>query len=259
MLTPELRAFAQTPDRYTWLSGDVERHDDGRICVVQGTSWAGASGVRVGDGDVAALVTEVRALVPPGKALAWWIDPDAEPADLVARLEALGFGTPADGHGLVHALACVTEPPAGPQHVRVTRVERFEDQLTAVELMWEAFSTPPDRRDAQRPHLRAEFDAAAAAGVPATFLAWLDGEAVGVARSIYSDRGVFLIAGSVAAHARGRGVYRALVRARWDDAAARGTPALVTEALPGTSYPILKRVGFVDVCTVRRLDDPERP
>jgi hypothetical protein len=46
------------------------------------------------------------------------------------------------------------------------------------------------------------------------------------------------------------------VRARWDDAVARGTPALVTEAMPGTSYPILKRVGFVDVCTIRRLEDP---
>jgi predicted GNAT superfamily acetyltransferase len=55
--------------------------------------------------------------------------------------------------------------------------------------------------------------------------------------------------------ARGRGAYRALVRARWDDAVARGTPALVTEALPDTSYPILKRVGFVDVCTIRRLED----
>ena len=67
---------------------------------------------------------------------------------------------------------------------------------------------------------------------------------------------MFLIAGCVAEWARGRGIYRALVRARWDDAVARGTPALVTEAKPDTSYPILKRVGFVEVCTIRRLDDP---
>jgi predicted GNAT superfamily acetyltransferase len=63
-------------------------------------------------------------------------------------------------------------------------------------------------------------------------------------------------AGAVLERARGRGVYRALVRPRWDDAVARGTPALITEANPGTSYPILKRVGFVDVCTIRRLEDP---
>ena len=122
--------------------------------------------------------------------------------------------------------------------------------------MWEAFDTRPHRREAQRPHLRSEFEAARSAGVPVTFLAHVEGRPAGVGRSVYSDRGVFLIAGSVAAWARGRGVYRALVRARWDDAVARGTPALVTEAMPDTSYPILKRVGFVDVCTIRRLEDP---
>jgi hypothetical protein len=70
-----------------------------------------------------------------------------------------------------------------------------------------------------------------------------------------SDRGVFLIAGSTAPWARRRGLYRALVRTRWDYAVARGTPALVTQAVPDTSYPILKRLGFEDVCTIRRLDD----
>jgi predicted GNAT superfamily acetyltransferase len=89
-----------------------------------------------------------------------------------------------------------------------------------------------------------------------TFLARLSGRPCGVGRSVYSDRGVFLIAGCVAEWARGRGVYRSLVRARWNDAVARGTPALVTEAMPDTSYPTLKRVGFVDVCTIRRLEDP---
>jgi hypothetical protein len=76
---------------------------------------------------------------------------------------------------------------------------------------------------------------------------------------VYSDHGVFLIAGAVAEWARRRGVYTALVRARWDDAVARGTPCLVTEALPGTSYPILKRLGFEDVATIRRLEDPRKP
>jgi hypothetical protein len=45
------------------------------------------------------------------------------------------------------------------------------------------------------------------------------------------------------------------VRARWDDAVARGTPALVSQARPQTSYPILKRLGFEDVCEIRRVED----
>ena len=36
--------------------------------------------------------------------------------------------------------------------------------------------------------------------------------------------------GATAEWARGRGAYRALVRARWDDAEARGTPALGVHA-----------------------------
>jgi hypothetical protein len=156
----------------------------------------------------------------------------------------------------LHALACVEAPQPGPDDVHVRRIETLADYETAMEVMWEAFSTPPERIEQQRPHIHAEFEAHRAAGVPVSFLAELDGRPAGLGRSIYSDRGVFLIAGAVLPWARGRGVYRSLVRARWDDAVARGTPALVTEALPDTSYPILKRLGFLDVCEIRRLEDP---
>ncbi|HET7129232.1 MAG TPA: hypothetical protein VFJ93_09185 [Gaiellaceae bacterium] len=250
-----LREFAQNPDRYTWISADVDRFADERVCVIQGNTWAGVSGVRVAPGEVEALLSEVRERVPPEKSLVWWLDPDTQPADLHERLVALGLREPGDRGALLHALACVEEPPPGPAGVEVTRVETYEDHLAATEVMWKAFATREDRRAAQLEHLRAEYEAARDAGVPVTFLAHLDGRPAGLGRSIYSDRGVFLIAGAVLEWARGRGVYRALVRARWDDAVARGTPALVTEALPDTSYPILKRVGFVDVCTIRRLED----
>jgi hypothetical protein len=253
VLSRELREFAQIPDRYTWVAADVERFADDRVCIIQGNTWAGVAGVRVGADEVEALVAEVRARVPSHKSLVWWLDPEASPPDLHERLRALGLREPRDRGSLLHALACVDEPPAGSAEIEVTRVEAFEEHLTAAQVMWEAFDTPPDRREAQRPHLRSEFEASRDAGV--TFLARLNGRAAGIGRSIYSDRGVFLIAGAVADWARGRGVYKALVRARWDDAVARGTPALVTEALPDTSYPILKRLGFVDVGTIRRLED----
>jgi hypothetical protein len=44
------------------------------------------------------------------------------------------------------------------------------------------------------------------------------------------------------------------VRARWDDAAARGTPALGVHA-KDTSSPILTRLGFEKVLQLRRLED----
>jgi len=223
--------------------------------VLQGNTWAAISGVRVAPGEVEALLEEVRALVPADKAQTWWLDPDAQPPDLYERLVALGLERPADRGDIVHALACTTPPASGPEDVSVRIVETFDEHLVATELQWEVFATPPDRREAQKPHLRDEFEGCRSAGVPMTFLASLAGRPAGVGRSIYSDRGVFLIAGAVAEWARGRGVYRALVRARWDDAVARGTPALVTEALPDTSYPILRGLGFEDVGTTRRLED----
>jgi hypothetical protein len=258
LIDQKLREFAQNPDRFTWLSEDVERFADDRLCIVQGTVWAGVSGVRVEEDEVEALVEEVRRRVPPEKHTMWWLDPGTRPADLHERLISLGFREPNDRGAVLRALVCVEAPPAGPVDVEVRRVETFDDHLAAVEVMWETFETPADRREQQRPHLRSEFEAARAAGVPVTFLARVDGRAAGVGRSIYSDRGVFPIAGGVLPWARGRGVYKALVQARWDDAVARGTPALVTEAILDTSYPILTRLGFVDVAEIRRVQDPRQ-
>jgi hypothetical protein len=254
-MNSSLRAYALCPDRYTWLAPGVERVDDERFCVIQGTTWAAVSGIRLAADEVDAAVARVRELVPAEKVTSWWIDEAAEPADLHERLTALGFRDPPDGVGSLVTLACTRPPAPGPDDVEVRRVVDYDDYLAAQEVMWRAFATPPERRAQQEPHVRAEFESAQEAGTPATFLALLDGRPAGLGRSLYSDRGVFVIAGAVEEWARGRGVYRSLVRARWDDAVARGTPALVTEAKPATSYPILKRLGFADVGAVRRLED----
>src|SRR2546428_212566 len=62
-------------------------------------------------------------------------------------------------------------------------------------------------------------------------------------RGIHMEEGVALMGGAVLPEARGRGVYRALVRARWDHAVARGTPLLVVQAGP-MSAPVLDGLGF---------------
>ena len=84
------------------------------------------------------------------------------------------------------------------------------------------------------------------------FAAWIDGRLAAAARSTLASCGVLLTGGATLPWARGRGAYRALVRARWDDAAARGTPALTVGAGP-LSAPILYRLGFVKVVQFRRL------
>jgi hypothetical protein len=64
-----------------------------------------------------------------------------------------------------------------------------------------------------------------------------------------------MIGGGVLEHARGRGIYRSLVRARWDDAVAAGTPALCTQA-GAMSRPILEGLGFERVADHEILLDP---
>ena len=56
-----------------------------------------------------------------------------------------------------------------------------------------------------------------------------------------------------AAEARGRGCYRALVRARWDEAVRLGTPGLAVQAQYGTAAPILRQA------RVRRGRDGPHP
>jgi len=108
---------------------------------------------------------------------------------------------------------------------------------------------------ADRGFLEQSFRSEQAHGATATVVAFLGGRAVATGRAAYCERGGLLFGGSTLPDARGRGAYRALVRARWDEAVLRGVPALVTQAAPA-SEPILRRLGFEEVCTLRRLEDP---
>ncbi len=259
MISAGVREYAETPDRFAAVNNDlVQRFADERVCILEGPTWASVSGVRTDD--VEGLLAEVRKRVPPEKEPVWWIGPSAEPTDLYERLLALGLHEPRDRTPLLHALVTTEAPPPAPPAQRapgieVREVRTYDDHVASSELRWDAFDSPPHRREAERARMRENFEASQAAGVPVAFVATLDGRPAATAMSIPSPRGVFLIGGATAVWARGRGLYRALVRARWDDAVRRGTPLLVTHAKPDTSLPILLGLGFEEVCLIRRLED----
>jgi hypothetical protein len=252
----QLHEYAETPDRFAPIAegSSVSRYMDERICIVQGTVWASISGPRFREDELDEVIELVHAQVPAKKHQVWWIGPSAEPGNIVELLLERGFAPSPDGPE-VRAMALTSPPPAPSEGIDVRRVDTFDDFVASREVQWEAFETPADRRATQRAHLRTEYDDAMKDGVPVSFLALVDGRAAATGMAIPSERGVFLIAGSTAPWARGRGLYRALVHARWEYAVARGTPALVTEAIVDTSYPILQRLGFTEVCTVRRLEE----
>ena len=87
-----------------------------------------------------------------------------------------------------------------------------------------------------------------------TYLAFVDGQPVARATAGFTAHGVLLFGGATLDSARGRGAYRALVRARWDDAVEIGTPVLVTHA-GAMSRPILTRLGFREVSRIHILLD----
>lgn len=174
-------------------------------------------------------------------ACTWEVGSSATPADLVDRLLALGLVDHDDPFAIGMAL---TEPPAGaaPEGIAVRRSASDTDELLAAEIAAAAFGGGPGPRP---------FDPASDV---VTYLAYVGGQPVGRATGSFGEHGVSLFGGAVLEHARGQGIYRALVLARFEDAVARGTPAAFTQA-GRQSRPILARLGFRETCEIRILLD----
>ena len=81
------------------------------------------------------------------------------------------------------------------------------------------------------------------------FLARVDGEPAGSAGVAIVERSVYLIGAVVLPRFRGRGVYRALLNARFSLARSLGKSIVTCQANPSTSGPILQALGFQSVGT----------
>ncbi len=130
------------------------------------------------------------------------------------------------------------------------RVETFEEFAAANAVQWVAFEST----EAQIEESRALLEQRWRETVSVMHGVWLDGELVCAGTSVPTEHGLLLYGGATLPDARGRGAYRALLRVRWDEAAARGTPALITQG-GSMSRPILERVGFEAVGHVHMLVD----
>jgi hypothetical protein len=253
-VSTELREFAEEPERYVEqrAGSSVEKSDDGRRCIIRDRTWATITGIRVDIDDIDDLIGEVEWTLSPECEALWHIGPSSTPVNLCNELERRGLGPPAHRPREVRALALDKEPEAQPA-ADVRRLESFEQFVAARELGWESFGTPEERRAIERPQLRQGFEEMKQTGIFATFLAYVDERLAGSAIAVPSKRGVLLGGGSVAPWARGRGLYRAMVHARWEYAKELMLPGLVTHANLNTSLPILLRLGFEEVGTVHRL------
>jgi Fe2+ transport system protein FeoA len=240
--------IAENANTYTPLGPDDERIVTDRYVLWMGRGnapgWNVAQRFRLAADEVEDVRAEIHEhLRAKGRfGCTWEVGTHATPPDLVDRLLALGL---VDDEPTPLAVGMVlTEAPAhAPADVEVRRAETGEERLAAERIAAIAFGSPvptepPTERDPQNP----------------VYLAFVDGRPVARGSASFGEHAVSLFGGSTLPEARGRGAYRALVAARWDDAVARGTPVLVTQASP-MSRPILARLGFREVCEIRILLD----
>jgi GNAT superfamily N-acetyltransferase len=238
-----------------WLPPEPSHHvvhADG-LCVVTYARSVWVHRIRLAADGVAPAVEGVRALLRSRglDEVTWWVGQRSTPADLARRLEALGLES--DDPPRMTTLA-IEGAPGGAPAVEVRRVELLGDYLPALEIDWEAFDIPAEERAQRRITAEAAWPLIVADGRSSVHLGYLDGQPVGFGRTVFTPWAGLLLGGATLPRARGRGVYTAIVHARWRDAVARGVPRLVVSAGP-MAAPILERLGFERLGGVRLLRD----
>jgi hypothetical protein len=240
--------LAENANSYTPLGPTDERDFNDRYVLWMGRGdepgWNVAQRFRLQDDEVERVREEIHArLRARGRTgCTWEVGTHATPSDLVERLLALGL-VDDEPTPLAVGMVLTDAPAQSATDVEVRRAETDEEHLAASRIAAIAFGGPvptevsPDRDPNN-----------------VVYLAYVDGEPVARGSASFSEHGVTLFGGSTLPEARGRGAYRALVEARWQDAVARKTPMLVTQASP-MSRPILAQLGFREVCEIRILLD----
>ena len=240
----------------------VERVRDGRFTA---TLTVGPSGqmfeaLDLGDDVHGALEAARTLLRERGRERAvWFVSPSSKPDGLLEQFLACGLEVAEEPpwEPTFASMALLEPPEPGPDDVLARPVASFEEYAEALRLDEDVFGLPEEDRRAleERRHRVWELHESGLSSMH-VYAGYLDGELVGVGRSMRASAAVNLSGGSVQPEARGRGVYRALVRARWDDALAWGTPALTVQA-GRMSRPVLERLGFELIseqhCLVDRL------
>lgn len=249
---PALREVAEYPNSFGPLGPRDERIETDRytLCMGAGKTWNTVQRQRLRRNQIDDTLEEVRALLRTrGRDTTQWeVGSSASPADLVDRLMERGLIRDKDPHAV--ALVLIREPPRPQAGIVARRVETFDEFTAANAVQWEAFEST----DAQIAEAREQLPETWRETVNLMHAAWLDGEIVAAGTAAATEHGLLLYGGATLRRARGRGAYRALVRARWEEAARNGTPALITQA-GAMSRPILERLGFERVGEVHMLLD----
>jgi len=211
--------------------------------------FANVSAVRAGDAaGLTALAAEAAAwFASLGRTnFVWFLGPSTTPADAATLLQAGGATQIA---GAPKAMLLDREPARGAD-ADIRTVDDAVLLLRFRELLAPAGGGA--LTDELRAELAATNDAAwadllALGGARRCYLAYDGAEPVAAATMLFTEVGLAMLSGGATTpHAQRRGFYRALVRARWEDAQANGYPVVATQA-GDDSAPILLALGFTPV------------
>jgi GNAT superfamily N-acetyltransferase len=217
-----------------------ETVDRGELVYVAGMRNATVHRVRTDDVPAALAWTREESRRRGLRMVEWWLGWSATPRDARERLLELGL-VPDDVPTLTGMTSSIAPPEVA--GVEVQRVETAAEYAKTIEIDWEVWQLSEEERAARRAVEFDRWEQVERAGVVHHYAAFVDGVRVGFGRAIDMVGGVGLYGGAVLPEGRGRGAYRALVRARWEHAVERGTPLLVVQA-GAMSAPVLARLGF---------------
>jgi hypothetical protein len=244
-------ALAEDPELYVEPPDGSDRIVDGRYGVVLGPHrrWAGVCRLRLSDSEeeVAEAVEEIHHLVAGIETVIWNIGSSATPEGLAERLIGRGLRQPDPPMDPVCAGMVLAEEPPGVHGIDVRRIESLEQHRAGLEIMLAAADWTESAAADERARSEETFERRSRRG-GLQWLAWVEDKPVGL----------YLSGGSTLPEGRGLGCYRALVRARWDEAVRLGIPGLAVQAQYGTSAPILRRVGFTEVASIHTLQSDGR-
>jgi hypothetical protein len=234
VISEDVRRFAEDPAAWGEIRPEtgLTRVLTDRYCLLFGPvpSFTSVSRLRLDPEDVAEAIHEVRGRVAERghREAMWWVGSSATPSDLVDRLRTHGLVPDERPGSEAHATSLVLdrEPPAV-DGVEARRVRDFDEFMAANRISVEAFGAPAEDAAEWDAIAEQRWEADRAGHAPRTYVAYVDGRAVGVARAML-DPG---------------------------DAVAAGVPALCTHA-GAMSRPILERLGFVPVAEQEVLLDP---
>jgi hypothetical protein len=246
-----VREVAEYPNSVGPLAHGDERIETGRytLCLGAGSTWNTVQRQRFPLEEVDDVLAEVRAeLRARGRAQTQWEIGSSAPPGLVEGLIERGLVPDKEPYAV--ALVLTQEPPPIAPIFTARQIETLEELEAATRVQWEAFEATPEEIEETRRLLPERFQDS----VNLRHAIWLEEEIVCTGLATPTEQGLLLYGGATLPRARGRGAYRALIRARWDDAVALGTPALITQG-GSMSRPILERLGFERVGEVHILMD----